>query len=101
MVVPVRWLKQAESELDDIWLYISQDSQKNASKIVVRLVQAARDLGQYPRSGHVVQEFGREEIREYPVWPFRLVYRVSEQGITILSIVHGAQQMPRDVSDRE
>jgi plasmid stabilization system protein ParE len=84
-------LKPAESELDDIWRYISQDSPQNAAEIVVKLVQAASDLGQYPESGHVVEEFGREEIREYPVWPFRLIYRVSEVAVTILAIVHGAQ----------
>lgn len=100
MAVSVRWLTQAESELDDIWLYISQDSPQNAAKVVVRLIEAARDLGQYPQAGHIVEEFGKEEVREYAVWPFRLVYRVTEKSVTILSIVHGAQQMPRDVSDR-
>ena len=101
MALPVRWLKEAESELDDIWLHISQDSPQNAAEIVVRLVQAAADLRQYPYCGHVVEEFDREEIREYPVWPFRLVYRVTQESVTILSIVHGAQQMPRDVSQRD
>lgn len=100
MAVPVQWLKEAERELDDIWLYVSQDSPQNASTIVVRLVQAARDLGGYPLSGHVVPEFGRADIREYAVWPFRLVYRVSDAGVMILSIVHGAQIMPRNLADR-
>lgn len=100
MAVPIRWLKEAESELDDIWLYISQDSPQNAKDVVLRLIQAARDLGNDSRLGHVVQEFEQEDVREYPVWPFRLIYRLSEDGITILSIVHGAQIMPREVVER-
>ncbi|MFK7788533.1 MAG: type II toxin-antitoxin system RelE/ParE family toxin [Phycisphaeraceae bacterium] len=101
MAVPVRWLKEATAELDEIWEYISQDSPQNASRVVVRLVQAARDLGDYPRSGHVVPEFRRDEIREYPAWPFRLVYAVLPEEVVVLSIVHGAQEMPRDVVDRK
>lgn len=100
MAVSVRWLTQAESELDQIWHDISQESPQNAAEVVVRLVQAARGLGEYPRSGHVVPEFGKEQVREYPVWPFRLVYRVGDNEIVILSIVHGAQRMPRGISDR-
>ncbi|MGB0767104.1 MAG: type II toxin-antitoxin system RelE/ParE family toxin [Phycisphaeraceae bacterium] len=68
--------------------------------MVARLTQAARDLGHDPLSGHVVPEFENEAVREYPVWPFRVVYRVSEAGVLILSIVHGSRVMPDDIRDR-
>ena len=100
MAVPIRWLKQAEHELDEIWRFVAEDSPQNASAIIVRLVKAARDLGDDPRIGHVVPEFNQIEIREYAVWPFRLVYRVDESGIVILAIVHGAREMPAEVVKR-
>lgn len=68
--------------------------------MILKITEAARDLGDYPLAGHVVEECGSDIFREYAVWPFRLIYRVKPDAIIILAIVHGAQQMPTQIFKR-
>ena len=55
-----------------------------------RRLEQARE---FPESGRVVPEFGRDEIRELIEWPYRLVYRVDADAIEVLSVLHGRQDL--------
>ncbi|HUP80350.1 MAG TPA: type II toxin-antitoxin system RelE/ParE family toxin [Pirellula sp.] len=48
-------------------------------------------LRQFPFSGHVVPELGKEEIREVLRGDYRLIYRVSGGRIDILAVFHCAR----------
>jgi len=43
----------------------------------------------------MVPEYRRDDIREVIERPFRIIYRVDENRIDVLAVLHGAQQMPR------
>jgi len=48
-------------------------------------------LRTFPLSGQVVAELGRKEIREVLQGNYRLIYRVSDQRVDILTVFHGAR----------
>jgi len=55
-----------------------------------RLYDAIRALKQWPRRGRIGTEEGSRELIVPPL-PYIAVYRVREEAIEVLRIVHGAQ----------
>ena len=48
-----------------------------------------------PRLGPVVPEYEDETLRELFVDPYRIVYRLLDDQVDIVAVVHGARRMPR------
>ena len=46
-------------------------------------------LARSPKRGRVVPEAGREEIRELLYGQYRIIYRVEEGSVSILTVRHG------------
>ncbi len=46
-----------------------------------------------PRAGRVVPELGLEEIREVFLGKYRIVYRLVEGGIEVLTVFEGHRQL--------
>jgi plasmid stabilization system protein ParE len=66
---------------------------KMARDFLARIDRAARNLAAFPLSGRV----GRvEETRELvvPNTPFLIAYRIKEDEIHILAVLHGARRWP-------
>ena len=54
--------------------------------------EAAASLTEMAERGQIVPEFGDSSIRELLVRPYRLVYRVQPEQVTILAVIHGARR---------
>jgi plasmid stabilization system protein ParE len=85
----VAWSPRAVEDLEAIAQYISADSGAFAAAIVKTILNTARKLSHFPRSGRIVPEIADESIREWFAYSYRVIYRVEEEGITIAAIVHG------------
>ncbi len=59
----------------------------------------ACDIPTHPLLGRVVPEIGDHNIRERFVYSYRLVYKIEENRILIVSIIHG-KRLLKNVSDR-
>jgi plasmid stabilization system protein ParE len=95
----VYWTHEARGRLQEIETYIAQDSPQNARKVARRLVQRTRDLADLPRLGRRVPEYPDTQLRELLVRPFRLMYRVGDVQIDIMTVMHYRQLLPRDWRD--
>jgi addiction module RelE/StbE family toxin len=91
----VVWAPEAIARLDDIEAYITQDSPTNAKEMVARLLQRTRQLETAALSGREVPEYRREDIRELLERPYRIIYRFTPDMVTILSVMHYRQLLPR------
>lgn len=60
----------------------------SAERWVERIFASVERLSEYPRSGRVVPELGREDVREVIHEAYRVVYRISEDAILILTARH-------------
>jgi len=66
---------------------------------VLKILESARSISEFPLAGRMVPEREDENIRERIVYNYRLIYRITHQQILISAIIHGRQQL-ESISDR-
>jgi toxin ParE1/3/4 len=85
----VRWTERAVADLLAIGDYIALDSPNAARSWVERLRLRAVHAAELPSAGSVVPEIGRSDVREVFVRAYRIVYRVIDEGIVVLTVFEG------------
>jgi len=90
----VRWTDSAINDLRAIRDHISTDSEKFADIVIDRIFDRVVQLENHPESGHVVQEYGRDDIREILLHSYRIIHQVLSDQIRVLTVVHGATNLP-------
>ena len=95
----VHWTNKALDHLLAIHEYVAQNSEIYANRLVDRLTRRSEQIGLFPQSGRMVPEYKRADIREVIERPYRIIYRVKENQIDVLSVVHSAQQLPPEVPE--
>jgi toxin ParE1/3/4 len=85
---------QVESELDDIWLYIATESAsiKVADRVVDSITQQFFLLCKHPYSGRRRDDL-RAGLRSVTVGSYVVIYRVEENDVVILHVVHGRRDI--------
>jgi toxin ParE1/3/4 len=84
------WAGVAENELREIIEYIAIDNPSNALEILQRIKQRASSLHTFPERGRVVPELQDQGIliyRELVVPPWRIIYRISDKNVYVLSVL--------------
>jgi len=95
-MVRINWTFQAKEDLKAIAEYISKDSQRYAKFQVIKLKNLSRILKTQTRSGKIVPEINRENIRELIEGSYRIIYKiVADNQIDILTIHHSARDLTR------
>jgi toxin ParE1/3/4 len=90
------WTHKALLRLEQIHDHIALDQPGNATSFVDRLTRKADLIAITPNSGRVVREYGRDDIREVYEGEYRIIYRVREDRIDILTVRHMARLLPRN-----
>ena len=89
----VKLLRRALRNLEQAHSYILQDNPTAAQELIVKTQNAANQLEKYPfmgKSGRV--EGTRELIISNS--PYILIYRVKEESVEILRILHTSKRYP-------
>lgn len=96
----VLWTEPAEDELAAVFEYVTESSGSSsyARKLIENLLTRTRRVGTFPSSGRIVPEYQDEDIREIIVAPYRVIYRIRESHVEVLSVVHSAQLLPHQLS---
>ncbi len=92
----IEWAGVAENDLKGIVEYIAEDSPVNALKILKKIKQKASSLYALPERGRIVPELQEQGImiyRELIIPPWRIIYRMSETKIYVLSVLDGRQNV--------
>ena len=89
----VSWSRGALQDLENIAEYIAADSPTYAANVVKKITTASRMLAQVPRSGRKVPEFDDDTVRELLVYSYRLIYRLTAEGILIAAVIHGSRNL--------
>ena len=94
----VRWTAQAAEDLESIADFIARDSPQYARLFVLDVLHAVERLAAFPRSGRALPELSDPAIREVLLGAYRIVYRVREELVEILTVYHGARLLdPRSL----
>jgi len=92
----VRFLQEALDDLEEIVLYIAQDSRQAALRIHDKISEKANDLSVFPKRGRLVpdRKMSAAGYRMLGIKPYIAFYRVVGRNIFIYRIMHGATNYP-------
>jgi toxin ParE1/3/4 len=93
----VNWTEAALSDLGAIEAYIARHSSRYAAGLIDRIFIHTRMLADHPFLGPVVPEYEDETLRELFEDPYRIVYRVFDERVDVVAVVHAARRMPRSL----
>jgi toxin ParE1/3/4 len=94
MAVTVRWSPGSVSDLEEICRFISRDSDHYARMFAQRIVSLVETIPIFPESGRIVPEYGRSGLRERIYKNYRVVYRLAEDAIEVVTVTHSAKPLP-------
>jgi plasmid stabilization system protein ParE len=86
----VIWAAVAQSDLKQIIDYIALESPGNALQILGKIKQKASDLYTLPDRGRIILElkdYGIHIYREIILHPWRIIYRISDTTVFVLSVI--------------
>ena len=90
------WSPLALDRITEIAEYISDDSPVSAEKWVDSVFKKVSRLKRYPESGRIVPELSISRIREIIYGNYRIIYRIKQEFIIVLTVRHGRQILPEE-----
>jgi plasmid stabilization system protein ParE len=92
----VEWAEVAVRDLEELATFIAVDSVLDAERVLRGIEKRAATLESSPARGRVVPElarFGMRTWRELVVRPYRLVYRIEGDRVTLLAVLDGRRDL--------
>ena len=92
----VIWSHIADADLNQIIKYIAKDSVNNALTIFHKIKDKCSGLFTFPNRGRIVpelQEYGILLYRELIIEPWRVIYRISDNYVYVLSVIDSRQNV--------
>ena len=99
----VVWANIAEEDLAAIIKYIHSDNPVAAKDSLEKIKTKVSNLDSLPKRGRIVPELRRQGIlqyRELVVPPWRIIYRISDSFVYVLSVIDSRQNVEDVLLDR-
>ena len=93
------WSERAWADIDSIIEYISKDSEYYAKNFATKIINAVELLKIFPEMGRITPEIGNPAIRELQYKPYRIVYKILENTVEILTVYHGSRLFDTDLEE--
>jgi toxin ParE1/3/4 len=79
---------QARTDLEEIWVYIAEDSPTEADRFIDRILVTCQKLARSPRIGRSREELA-SGIRSFPVDKYIIFCRAAKSGIEVARVLSG------------
>ncbi len=89
----VKWVNSAIDNLSNLADYIAEDNPLKARKLISKIRAAISKLAQQPAMGRPGRVENTRELVTVGT-PYIVIYRIQNQEIEILRVLHGAQKWP-------
>jgi len=89
----VKWTYAARADLLEALEYLTEQSPNAAESFLAEVETAAASLTHFPRRGAIVRELDFANLRQIIVRRYRLVYRVEEDGVAVVRLIHGSRDL--------
>ena len=91
--------RAADKDLYSIALHIGETSIERGKALVERIRRRAEILRAHPEVGRARPELG-DGIRSLIERPYVLLYRISDEDVEIVAVLHGARDLPSALKAR-
>ena len=89
----IRWTPAAVNDLETIADYLCDNAPERAAELVRQIYESPDRLTRFPRVGRAGRRHGTRELIVNSL-PYVIVYRLTDEAIHILRVLHGAQKWP-------
>ncbi len=91
------WTNRSLTDLEEITGFIAEVNPDAARKVGSGIFRKVILVSQFPRAGRICPDASREDVREIPSPPYRIIYQVLDgsKTISILTVWHGARTEPK------
>ena len=90
------WTDESLDKLSAIDDFISRDSPQSAENFVKYLIERGESISENPQLGRIVPEILNPEIREIIAKGYRIVYRIKQDRVEILTVFEGHKLLKLD-----
>jgi toxin ParE1/3/4 len=92
--------EQVDVDLDSIWSFIAADNVDAAHRQINRIGEVFEMLVQNPRAGRERPDIQRD-LRSFPVGSYVIFYVSLPDGIEVVRVMHGRQDIDADDMDHD
>lgn len=89
MAIKLEWSEEALEDIESVATYIEKDSPAYAKSVVSKFFEKAEILQEFTELGRKVPEINDPNIREIFVYSYRLIYKINEDTVLFVAVVHG------------
>ena len=89
MAIKLVWSEEALEDIESIATYIEKDSPTYAKSVTSKFFEKAEILKDFTELGRMVPELDDTHIREIFVYNYRLIYKINEDTILLVAVIHG------------
>jgi toxin ParE1/3/4 len=93
----IKWVRLALKDLDATSEFIARDNPEAASRVLRRIWDAVQMLAEHPHAGRAGRVPGTREL-VITGTPFIIPYRVVENTVQILRVLHAKRKWPQRFS---
>ena len=87
-----RLSRQAEQDLEEIWLYLGKQNELLADQQIAQILDKFPMLSQFPAMGRRRDDL-LTGIRTFPIKPYIIFYAKIANGIEIVRVLHQSRDM--------
>ncbi len=80
---------EAFNDIDEIAIYIGQDSLESAHRVVDEIYDAIQSLVSFPRMGHPRPDLTNRPVRFIRVRDYLIAYAPDEKPLWVIAVMHG------------
>jgi len=92
----IQWSPLAIDRISEIAEYIARDNPIAAQRWVNSVFNRVKQIKNFTKSGRRVAELDRSDIREIIHGNYRIIYRIENKRVSILTVRHFKQILPTD-----
>ncbi len=89
----IEWSEPAVLDLESIKEFISRDSEYYAIEFTSRIIEMIEKLAAFSNLGRKAPEVDDDNIREIVFYNYRIIYKLTNESILILGIIHAARDL--------
>ena len=94
----IEWTETAQSHLLHLDSYLIERSPAGADRVVDRILEIVGSLDRFPLAGRPGRVAGTREM-VVATTSYLVVYRIHNEAVHVLAIMHGAQRWPRSFDE--